>query len=316
MKTLLLIFLAIADFIPSGKAWIEAQQKRDSILVADQIDYGVTLEGVEAGTELSLQDFSVISSDTLTLVRNWQLDTLRKSKRSLDLKASVRLAPFEEGRYELPPILVLRKKPSQSQADTLFFDPAVLEVHTMPVDTATFVIHDIKPQMRYPVTFAETLPWIGGALLLALLIFFALRLIRRGKQKHGAAEGPKESPYIVALRQLDRFRSSSFWAPEKQKSFYSGLTDALKSYIDAQFAIDAPEMTTAELFAQLKDRKELTPELYEEAKSLFEIADFVKFAKHTASEEDNSKALPTAIRFVMSTYQSTLEEERKESDVL
>ena len=35
--------------------------------------------------------------------------------------------------------------------------------------------------------------------------------------------------------------------------------------------------------------------------------DFVKFAKFTASDEDNAKALPVAVRFVTSTYQSDLE---------
>ena len=34
----------------------------------------------------------------------------------------------------------------------------------------------------------------------------------------------------------------------------------------------------------------------------------MKFAKFTASDEDNAKALPVAVRFVTSTYQSDLEE--------
>ena len=50
-----------------------------------------------------------------------------------------------------------------------------------------------------------------------------------------------------------------------------------------------------------------------ELKELFELADFVKFAKFTASDDDNSKALPTAVRFVTSTYQTELDEENKET---
>ena len=44
-------------------------------------------------------------------------------------------------------------------------------------------------------------------------------------------------------------------------------------------------------------------------KELFERADFVKFAKFTASEEENASALPVAVRFVTSTYQTDVEEE-------
>ena len=43
---------------------------------------------------------------------------------------------------------------------------------------------------------------------------------------------------------------------------------------------------------------------------------FVKFAKHTASDEENARALPTAVRFVTSTYQTVLEEEQQSSDEL
>ena len=68
-------------------------------------------------------------------------------------------------------------------------------------------------------------------------------------------------------------------------------------------------MTTAELFDALKDSRDLSPDLYSELKELFERADFVKFAKYTAPDEDNAKALPLAVRFVTSTYQSEIEEE-------
>ena len=124
-----------------------------------------------------------------------------------------------------------------------------------------------------------------------------------------------DPPHIVALRRLDRFRGNSFWVPEKQKAFYSGITDALKDYIDERFGVDAPEMTTSELFSALKKEKDITPEMYSELQALFERADFVKFAKLIASDEQNAAALPVAVRFVTSTYKIEPEEGRKE-DVL
>ena len=75
-------------------------------------------------------------------------------------------------------------------------------------------------------------------------------------------------------------------------------------------------MTTAELFAALQDAKDLPEDLRKELQEVFECADFVKFAKHTASDEENARALPTAVRFVTSTYQTVLEEEQKSSDEL
>jgi len=80
--------------------------------------------------------------------------------------------------------------------------------------------------------------------------------------------------------------------------------------------VDAPEMTTAELFTALAEAKDLDADLREEMREVFECADYVKFAKHVASQEENARALPTAVRFVTSTYQTVLEEEQKTDDEL
>ena len=297
-------------------SFYEQLQKRDSILIADQIRYGFELDSVAAGTNFALQDYSEVLKDTLTLVSNWQIDTLkvyggRKSASpSYRIRGSVVVAPFEAGEYHLPRIAVQRTV--NGQVDTLFFEEQVMMVTTMPVDTTTFQIHDIKGQIRYPLTFRETVPYVLGALLLAALVGLAVYLIRK-RRKAVLEEARREPAYVIALRKLDHFRGDKFWAPDKQKAFYSGITDTLREYIAATFGIDACEMTTAEIFSALEGSDKLSKELHHEAKELFELADFVKFAKHIADEQDNAHALPAAVRFVTSTYQQTLEEETQAS---
>lgn len=317
MKLAFLILFALLDIVPSGKAYIEPLQERDSVLVADQFKYGFTLGGVAGGTVLEMQDPEIFShGDSLVLVRGWQLDTLSSGKKSpeMDIRGTVVIAPFEDGHIALPPVAVRRTAPS-GRTDTLVFEPAVLDVKSMPVDTATFVVNDIKGQMRYPLTFMEILPWLLGALALVALVFATVWLVRRRKSLSGSRDRTPEAAYIVALRTLDKFRSDKYWAPEMQKTFYSGVTDALKFYIEDRFGIDAPEMTTLELFSALKGKEGLTPELFDSARELFECADYVKFAKHIVDRDEVSRALPLAVNFVTSTYQTQLEEERSK-DVL
>ena len=315
MKLLTLILAAVLDVVPSGQAFLKQLTQRDSVLVADQLEYGFRLDYVKPGTMLALQDFSEISNDTLTLVRGWKIDTLKRSDSGMQIQGSIVIAPFEEGEYNLPQIAVLRESAS-GKVDTLLFEPSVLEVKTMPVDTATFVMHDIKGQMGYPLTFREILPWIAALWLVAALVILIVSLVRmRRSRSAGELSHSDDPPHIVALRRLDRFRGNSFWTPDRQKTFYSGITDALKDYIDARFGVDAPEMTTSELFSALKKEKDITPELYSELRELFERADFVKFAKLIADDEQNASALPVAVRFVTSTYKVEPEEGRKE-DVL
>lgn len=307
MKLLMFILVFILDIIPSGEAYLKQLQQRDSVLVADQVEYGFALEGIKNGTSVALQDLSELSNDTLVLVRNWQFDTLNvnKKKQLMDLRGSVVLAPFEEGVYELPPILVQRTY--AGKVDTLLFEGVRLEVATIPVDTATFEIRDIKGQIKYPVTFKEVFPWLGGFILLLALVAVAIYLIIRYRRRKGLEPSPDEPAYIVALRRLEHFRNDKFWTPEKQKGFYSGVTDALKEYIEDRFGVDAPEMTTEELFSALKNRPEIAADVFESAKDLFERADFVKFAKYVASDEDNARVIPTAINLVTSTIEEKTE---------
>ncbi len=301
--------------IPMKGAFLEQLQERDSVLVADQLLYGFELKGVQEGTMFGLPEIPQKRNDTLMILTPWTIDTVKVTKAksggpgTLDLRGSIRIAPFEEGIYNLPQISVQRMT-ADGVVDTLMFDPMRLEVKTMPVDTATFVPHDIKGQIRYPLTFREILPWVGLILLAGLLIWLTIYLVIRYRRKSDPAYAHRDPAHIVALRKLDKYRGSKMWAPEQQKAFYSGVTDVLREYISGRYGIGAMEMTTAEIFDEMKST-DAPVDLLEEAKDLFERADFVKFAKFTASDEDNAKALPTAVRFVTETYQAEIEAEEK-----
>ena len=114
----------------------------------------------------------------------------------------------------------------------------------------------------------------------------------------------------MALRSLEKTRAQKLWQAGKQKQFYTQVTDALRQYIADRFDVAALEQTSAEMFRDLQD-KDIEPELKEKLKDLFTTADFVKFAKHTASDQENENAIPTAVRFVNETYMKQVEEEEE-----
>ena len=288
-------------------AFLEQLQERDSVLIADQVRYGFDLGQVEEGTRFGFPQIKDTLMTNIRIVENWRMDTLkvRKQKKDqpklLDLRAGITITSFDEGIYILPPLAVQRMT-KDGVLDTLVFEPMKLEVMTMPVDTASFQPHDIKGQMTYPVTFREVAPWVAGGLtivgLIALLIWFVVKRSRKNNPEYVH----KDPAHIVALRELDKYRGNAMWVPEKQKMFYSGITDALREYISDRYGIGAMEMTTAEIFEDMKGT-DVPKELLEELKDLFERADFVKFAKFVASDEDNASTLPLAVRFVTTTYQ-------------
>lgn len=311
---------ATGQQVPQGKgmlirsedSFLEPLQKRDSALIGDQFRYGFHLKDVAEGTRFALPDFSKGFMDSVEIVLPFMADTVkvhgkRNEPKSYDIDVSMIITSFDEGKYELLPLSLVRAS-GVDRVDTLVFDPKTLDIYTMPVDTTTYQIHDIKGQIRYPLKTSELIPYILGIWGVALVAILIWALLASRRKKGTEASVRKDPPYLVALRRLDRFRGSKYWVPEKQKAYYSGITDALREYIDARYGIDAMEMTTAEIFKDLKSSG-VPADLYEEMKTLFETADFVKFAKASASDEENAAALPAAVRFVTVTYQSQLAEE-------
>ena len=301
--------------IHGGVPFLEQLQKRDSILIADQLLYGVNLNKVESGTQYAFPQLSDSTARGVMFLSPWTFDTLKvyKAKKdrplSYDIKVSTVLTAFDEGEYRLGELPVARLT-ADGVVDTLMFDSVRFKVMTMPVDTTSFQPHDIKDIIRYPLTAAEVLPWVGLFYLVILLGIASVCLVKMHRRK--LAEGPerRDPAHIVALRKLDGYRGDKLWAPEKQKQFYSGVTDVLREYIASRYEIGAMEMTTNEIFREMKpkfadepaDRKALLKDL----ENLFETADYVKFAKHTASEQENAAVLPLAVRFVTQTYQDEL----------
>lgn len=299
--------------VPMNGAFLRQLQERDSVLIADQLQYGFELKQVKEGTRFIMPEWKNDEKGGVQVLSPWLVDTLKATRqkkgeaRLLDISGSVIITSFDEGLYELPQIAVQRLS-EDGVVDTLVFDPMRLDVKTMPVDTTVFVPHDIKGQIRYPLTVKEVLPYAAGGWLVVTFVILAICLMMMCRRRDDPAYMRKDPAHIVALRRLDAYRGNKLWAPEKQKAFYSGVTDALREYMDSRYGIPAMEMTTAEIFMEMKS-VDVSAELVQAVKELFERADFVKFAKYVASEEENVSVLPLAVRFVTETYQAEVENE-------
>lgn len=315
--------------------FIRQLQQRDSILIGDQMEYGFALEGLEDGSVLG---FPALDGSSVEQLGEWETKIMSRTTQGegrpdlLDIEASIRIAAFEEGDYTLPPITIGRVSPA-GRIDTLYFDPIDIKVTTIPVDTASFIRHDMKEMIEVPYNWDEFLydlekfwnhfrnywlGWIIAGKWLIILVIAAIclrRMLIYGSGPVGSKADVNEPAHIVALRRLEELRSNAMWVPEKQKLFYSGVTDALRDYISRRYNVGAMEMTTAELFAEMTSF-DLPEEQLAELRKLFERADFVKFAKYVATDEDNASTIPLAVRFVTQTYHSELlaqQENAKES---
>ena len=291
-------------------AALRSRLSRDSILIGDQIEWTIDLQLAPGeGARVSKPGETPVPG--VEALGEMSLDTLSQKKGVLNLRGRIILTSFDSGSYVLPPLYVLLAR-ADGTIDTLEYAGPTLAVNTIPIDTATFQPYDIKGQIRYPLTFKEVIPWVGLALLVAALIWLLVRWIRLRRQNRDFFGKPvvKDPPHIVALRSLEKTRSQKLWQTGKQKQFYTQVTDALRQYIAARYEVPALEQTSAEMFQDLED-KAIDPALTDSLKDLFTTADFVKFAKHAATDQENENAIPTAVRFVNETYMKQVEEEEE-----
>lgn len=296
--------------IQPNACFVEQLQPRDSILIADQLRYGVALNGVGEGTGISLPEVEGQFGPYLEVVEGWTLDTVAFNKKEAlyDLKASFTLTSFDEGEYLLPDIPVALNHADGS--DTLVFRGADVLFCAVPVDTARFdngLLYSSGEQMTYPLSWTEVLKWTLPFVLLAAIATAVVLFIRKRKARK-AASAQVDPPHIVALRKLDAYRDSSMWEASKQKQFYSGVTDVLREYLSGRYGIGAMEMTTAEIMTALEG-EDIPKELRNLLNELFVRSDYVKFAKHIASDEENVTVVPSSVRFVTETYRQEIEKD-------
>jgi hypothetical protein len=307
-----LLFIAILIISTAASAQIDttrvARLSRDSILIGDQVELIVDLQ-MQEGDGFVIAATSDPLAYGVETIKGMTFDTLSMKKGKLEIEGRMTLTSFDSGSYALPPLLAVIAN-AQGKADSLIYRGPELYVNTIPIDTATYVIKDIKGQIGYPVTFKEVLPWLLLALLLAALVYFIIRLIKARRNNTTLFGKPiqKDPAHIVALRDLEKIRKQKLWQNNKQKQFYTAVTDTLRYYISERFGIMTMERPSTEMLEDLKNQN-IEKSTFDKIASLFGRADLVKFAKYEASAEENEETIPDAVQFVNTTYVSQLEEE-------
>ena len=256
MRKFIYILLLCVSVLPAGRTFAQSQEQmipistpawldvkssaltRDSILVGEQVVWN-TVFTLPEHRELQFAPYAdVVKGENVPVdvIHDYKLDTLSVKNGIREIRARILLTSFDSGYYKLPLMVALTP-----EGDTIYLDSPFLDVTNIQIDTAKFVMHDIKGQMRYPVTLAEVLPWIGGVLVLALLVWLLVRYIKARKEKGGlfGKQVPNDPPHIVALRELEKIRGEKLWQSGKEKLFYTGITDTLREYIEARYGVSA-----------------------------------------------------------------------------
>ena len=280
--------------------------QRDTMLIGDQATFSFKTK-VPAGSKFYLQNLQRDLGDGVELAGSPVLDTLKSDSNGIEIQTSFTFTSFDSGSHVIPVINGYLENLDGS-IDTVTFDAGKLEVTTIQIDTTSYKPFDVKEQMNYPYTVKEFLPWAGILIAFVALVILVVRWWKNRKSKNSLFGKPAEpdSPYIAALKELEKIRNQKLWQNNQMKLYYTRITDVLREYIEARFGLQAMEKTSAEILKELLPAGIEKGE-YDSLKELLEVADLVKFAKYVASELENENAIPRAIRFISSTAIKTEE---------
>ncbi len=276
-RSVLLCTICLISFQTSAQKNPSVRSEVDTtfIKIGEQIKFKVTVEA--DSTSLVIfpegQTFSPLET-----VEAFKTDTTRKRDR-FTLEKVYALTQFDSGAYKLPAQRI------EINGTGYFTDSMFVNVATVPVDTLTQKMFDIKPLINVDKSNAEL--WMQLLWGLIALLFLGGLVYWFFIRKKPMTEEEKEAllpPYDRALLELKRLENSRYLIQDEYKKYYSELTAIVRSYLEEDANVSALESTTNQLIDKLELMKDAGELRLDEAtimqfKKILQTADLVKFAR-------------------------------------
>jgi hypothetical protein len=171
---------------------------------------------------------------------------------------------------------------------------------TPPAAVATNVSLETELlDIRDPVHIPSDLTWLWITIALLALLALAWWVWRRWFRKDGKAfmEPARTPPYKVALADLE----SILRRIHEAEPFCTGVSGIVRTYLEQQFELRAPERTTEEFLYELQTAHLLDETQKGSLGRFLERCDMVKFAKYEPAESELRELHEAARRLVEET---------------
>ncbi|MDX2247812.1 MAG: hypothetical protein SF052_13590 [Bacteroidia bacterium] len=297
------VFLLLSLLSPLSAQQIEARLSADTsaIQIGDQVNVSLT---VRHAPDIILHWPLLDSFPGFEILSITKVDSSSSPEDPfITQNQRLTLTSFDSGSYRIPAIDVFYFTRSDTSRKATFTNALPLEVHTVAVDT-TAEIKPIKDIRGAPLTFREVLPYILVALLVAALVWFVIRRIKRRPKPLPVEKKvilPSIPPHEIAMRKLAVLEEKRLWQKDLIKEYYSELTDIFREYLENKFKINALESTTGEIISSMQLNPVFKPLQLRQLEELLTVSDLVKFAKAKPASGENLEAMEVIRNFVKDT---------------
>lgn len=272
-----------------------------TLFIGDQTDLHLRAT-CEVGEQVQLPVLSEELIPGIEIVDKTIIDTAMLNDGRVQYNQYVTLTSFEDSLFYIAPL------PFVSGDDTVWSESLTLNVvQPFEMDSTDMAITDIKGIYKAPIWWWGTLRWVLLALAIAgigvggyYLITYLQSRARKSEDEVLPAE-PLRPAEEVALEKLDAIREQKIWQTGQVKEYHTQLTDVVREYIARCFEVSSVEQTSDETLRAMRGLLSDKKELYESLREMLTLADLVKFAKWTATPDENEKSLRSAYTFVKET---------------
>ena len=206
---------------------------------------------------------------------------------------TMQLALFELGEHEIPEVALLAHTPGGDRVlrvpGARIAGSGVLDPEAQAQDLQ---LRDIAPPAPLMVRSYRLVAWVTGVLAAVGLLVAGILYLRR-RRRSRPENLPALLPHERFQRQLDALAAEELPRSGRGREYFFRLSEMIREYVGALHGLNALDLTTEEILAALA-RSELRGFDRGGLAAFCRQSDFVKFARHEATESECAEALTYA----------------------
>ena len=287
---------------------VSATLDSTTLFIGDQTDLHLRATG-EVGEQVTMPMLDKELIPGVEIVDRTIVDTLTLKDGRVQYDQYLTLTSFEDSLFYIAPF------PFVSGDDTVWSEGLTLNVvQPFEMDTTDMAITDIKGVYKAPIWWWGIFRWVLLALLLAgvgvagYYLITYLQSRKREEEGNEVVTEPLRPAEEVALEKLDAIKEKKIWQQGQVKEYHTQLTDVVREYIARRFEVSSVEQTSDETLRDIRPLLNERKDLYDQLRKMLTLADLVKFAKWSATPDENELSLRNAYTFVRETTIQSLED--------
>ena len=317
IKIILLLFIfyfiSIAD---EQNSLIEINSSVDTsrITIGDRIKYEITIDYSDSfaiehpGAGINLGQFEI---------KDYKIYDPEEKENRIIQKYEYIISVFDTGSFTIPPFPIAYF-PKDSMQNYKIIEASAINIYVESIlGEGEQELKDVKSPIYIPFDYVLLISILSIILLLGLGGYFGYRFYKIKKEKGYLIKPPKPAKpaHEIALESYKSLEEKKLISQGLIKQYYTECSEILRKYLEDRYFIIALEETTREILWDMKSQ-EIENVQFENLKQILELSDFVKFAKHIPSEDENSAIIRKCIEFVEETKLIFIKEVSQSEEVL